>query len=966
MSRVLVCSPRMPEPDRESGSRRLWHAIRFLREAGHEVVVLVENARGGEQARAQLTRAGVPVWSGFSGEAIDLVRHGRFDLAIVAFWYTAETLIPLIREVSPRTRVLLDSVDLNFVRQSRQLLRPAGGRRGRLDQQFGDEASRELDAYASADAVLAVSRQEADLVDLLLGVPGIAAVVPDGEDLGPSPVAIGERRGIVFLGNFQHPPNEEALRWLAEEVVPRIDRTLLEAHPLRVVGNRLDGTHLPLVSAIPGAVAVGWVPDAIPYLERARVSVVPLLNGAGTKRKLLQALMVGTPTVTTSIGAEGLPVEDGRDLLVRDDPEGFARAIGLLLTRDDAWSKQARQGRETMLASHGLAMARERLLAVVDAQLALVPPRSDAVAASPEQAEPGFNSPGSFIVASPNPVVAWPGPGTATVVWEAEGKQAEVRVAVDGGRESLFATGPRGRLDAPWIMAGRRYRFRLYRDGRREPLAETFVHGIAAPRPPVDDGRALRVVRESREGPSAGGAMERLSAGAPVRADRGPSGYAPAGKTDAASASGNPNRSSRARTGALVGRPTTSGYLSVCHDHDLLDVVLPTMLPHLDELVVVDGAYEWMAAWHRANGQDPVASPATLARIAELCDVPMRVLTGPWKNEVEKRAAGYEACSGDLVWRLDADEFFRVQTEEVARFAAGEALAAEMELPILVSPGWLQVDHARAASPLPRAGALFKRRCVSAQDHLRYIWMVDKPDWGIGDGIGALPQPWPGPVSFTAHLTGWRPVESARKRAAFYVFNHARNHGLPWHPGIAGRPVHDSAEVLSAVGVEAVRDLLDGTEIVCGTFPSLGGAVRPANLPEADRLLLEPRFAAFLDSHRERNRDLRGRTSHLASGQALRFDITGAANLEALTAGRDLGIDMEIATGSIIRAEARIVTLGPERPCWEETPLSTTIAGGRVGIALPDGLSSDARHLRRSLVLHLWMRDGCLHEMAFR
>ena len=81
------------------------------------------------------------------------------------------------------------------------------------------------------------------------------------------------------------------------------------------------------------------MPSLVPYLQRARISLVPLLHGAGTKRKVLQALAAGTPTVTTSVGAEGLEIRDGKHALIADDPAAFAAAVERLLHDPELWAR---------------------------------------------------------------------------------------------------------------------------------------------------------------------------------------------------------------------------------------------------------------------------------------------------------------------------------------------------------------------------------------------------------------------------------------------------------------------------------------------------------------------------------------------------------------------------------------------------------------------------------------------------
>lgn len=389
--RALVCAPRLPEFDREGGSRRIMHLVELLRELGWAVTYIARDATGGERYARLLRAQGVATYAGRESRFVGddylpdpnrLIAAGRFDLALLCFWETAESFLPALRALSPDTRVIIDSIDLHFLRNARNLFRrraEAGAWAGDgLDGDYGDQVARELNAYAAADAVLAVSRKEADLIGDLTAEAGLAHAVPDIEDLAPSQVPPAERRGILFVGNFRHPPNVDAARHLCRDILPLIDPALLAAHPVDIVGNALERALDELDCRSPHVRPVGWVPSVVPYLARSRLTVVPLRTGAGTKRKLIQALMVGTPTVSTSIGTEGLDVRDGEDVLVADEPAAFAAAVARLLTDDALWARLAARGRVRAGAAHSREAIRARFAAVLDATLAKPPKRSAA------------------------------------------------------------------------------------------------------------------------------------------------------------------------------------------------------------------------------------------------------------------------------------------------------------------------------------------------------------------------------------------------------------------------------------------------------------------------------------------------------------------------------------------------------------------------------------------------------------
>jgi len=360
--RALVCAAFPPEPDRDSGSQRLWDLMRLLQADGWAVTFFASNQLRDPRYIRPLQQRGIAVFGSTQVKLQRLLTAGHFDLANLISWSVAEVCIPVIRRVSPATHVLVDSVDLHFLRQARQIF--VGGQSqtapAQLDTRFGVDMARELNVYAASDAVLTVSAREANILGDLIPQPGLAQVLPDIEQPAKSPAPMSKRRGMLFTGSFRHAPNVDALEFLCRDVLPHLSPTLTARHPLYVVGDPADTNLGHLVSELPNVRLVGRVPSIQPYLNRARLSVVPIRYGAGTKRKLLQSLMAGTPAVSTTLGAEGFGIRDGEHVLIADDPEQFARAIVRLLTEPRLWRKLARNGRDLVQDSHSQRAVRQK------------------------------------------------------------------------------------------------------------------------------------------------------------------------------------------------------------------------------------------------------------------------------------------------------------------------------------------------------------------------------------------------------------------------------------------------------------------------------------------------------------------------------------------------------------------------------------------------------------------------------
>jgi glycosyltransferase involved in cell wall biosynthesis len=246
----------------------------------------------------------------------------------------------------------------------------------RLDAQYADELTRELNTYASADGVLAVSQKEADLVNDLTNDPQLAYLVPLMEDLPPSPLRRADRKGILFLGNFRHPPNVEAVAYFFQDVLPKVDSRVLDEHPIYLVGNALDDRVASLARGLGNIRLVGWVPSIVPYLHQSAITVAPLLSGAGTKTKVIQSLVAGTPTVSSSLGIEGLGLEHEKHAVVADNPLAFADGLTRLIRDASLWDRLAMAGREKILELHGRESVRQKLQFATSSVLSVAPKRS--------------------------------------------------------------------------------------------------------------------------------------------------------------------------------------------------------------------------------------------------------------------------------------------------------------------------------------------------------------------------------------------------------------------------------------------------------------------------------------------------------------------------------------------------------------------------------------------------------------
>jgi glycosyltransferase involved in cell wall biosynthesis len=384
--RALVVFSAVPEFKHEGGSRQHAALIDFLQDFGWHVTVLAAYMSGEDLYTRHFQQRGIQVYCGYPCLGVgdnyvedfaNLVREGNFQLALIAPWAIAEECMAALHTLSPATRIIANTMDLHFLRNLRHALidGDADAYDLAIPPYLGDEMVREFNVYANADLVTTVSVEETNMLRDLIGSRARIEMLPHTEAIPLSPIDVLQRRGMLFVGNFRHTPNIDAVEYLFSEILPNVDPAALRAHPLTVIGTDLPDSLRVLARNFENVRMLGWVPDVLPYLHRARMNLVPLLHGAGTKVKLIQALMAGTPSVTTSVGAEGLVLEHGRHVLVADTPEQFAQCMTRLATDENLWIQLARSSREHVLAVHGPEAVRGRFAALLD-QVMRLPSRA--------------------------------------------------------------------------------------------------------------------------------------------------------------------------------------------------------------------------------------------------------------------------------------------------------------------------------------------------------------------------------------------------------------------------------------------------------------------------------------------------------------------------------------------------------------------------------------------------------------
>ena len=353
---VLVIDALTPQPDRDSGSLRMYNLMRMLVAEGAHVVFLPANRRHDGHYTEALRQLGVEAWCAphASRAPAWLARHGqRFDVAMVCRHYVASEFLPLLRRHAPQAKLLFDSIDLHYLREKRTAEVTGDAA---LAQAAARTRRQELAVVAAADATLVVSEVERAL--LAIDAPGARVeVLSNLHSVSGPGLPFEQRRDLVFVGGFRHPPNVDAVRWFVGEVLPRI-RERLPGIRFHCIGGDVPPEVEALAEA-PGVLVHGHVPDIAPYMDGCRLALAPLRYGAGVKGKVNLSMAHGQPVVATRCAVEGMHLVDGHDVLVADDAAGFADAV--VRAHDDRalWERLARNGLDNVARHFSADAARE-------------------------------------------------------------------------------------------------------------------------------------------------------------------------------------------------------------------------------------------------------------------------------------------------------------------------------------------------------------------------------------------------------------------------------------------------------------------------------------------------------------------------------------------------------------------------------------------------------------------------------
>jgi O-antigen biosynthesis protein len=365
MNKALIIGHQWPEPNSSAAGTRMLQLIGCLQSGGYAVEFACA-ASASEfavdlESMQVLTHRILLNDSSFDRFVADL----KPEIVLFDRFMTEEQFGWRVQNNSPNTVRILDTEDMHCLRHARQIAAKANRSVLRSDY-MTDLAKREIASIFRCDLSLIISSFEMQWLQSEFQIPEqqihyVPFMVDNPESKKKDWLAYEMREHFISIGNFLHAPNWDAVRFLKSEIWPLI-RAKLPAAQLHVYGAYADQKVNEMHDEKSGFLLKGRAEDALEVIGKSRVLLAPLRYGAGLKGKLLDAMLAGTPSVTTSIGAEAMHGDLPWGGIIENHPHKIADAAASLYQNESGWQSAQVAGIQIVLKIFAKVEHEEKLL----------------------------------------------------------------------------------------------------------------------------------------------------------------------------------------------------------------------------------------------------------------------------------------------------------------------------------------------------------------------------------------------------------------------------------------------------------------------------------------------------------------------------------------------------------------------------------------------------------------------------
>lgn len=328
-SQILFILPSVPQYDRSSGENRLFEIIKLCKRHKLKIKILAERELDYPEAK-KYYKAIKPLVVNYFEDQYSFwkdFKREKFSHCVISWYKLAEKYLGIFHCCMPEVKLIVDSVDVHWLRQER------GVARGILtiDKKILlNEKEEEKKVYQSANEVWAVTQEDKNY---------ILKELPDSQVRVVSNIHrkdrwyncnLANKNGIIFVGSFNHPPNQSAALWGYDIFQEFCKKT--QYRPLHYIVGDNPPEELRRLHDGQRIIVTGFVENLHNYYKQSRVMIAPIKYGAGIKGKICHAICNGLPVITTDAGNEGLGLIHGKEVLIANTTDEFVQCLEVVFS----------------------------------------------------------------------------------------------------------------------------------------------------------------------------------------------------------------------------------------------------------------------------------------------------------------------------------------------------------------------------------------------------------------------------------------------------------------------------------------------------------------------------------------------------------------------------------------------------------------------------------------------------------
>lgn len=345
MKKILIIGYVWPEPNSSAAGSHMMSILRLYKQQNWQV----EFATPAQATEHMIHLAD----EGITSQSITLncdsfdtyITQYQPDIVMFDRFMMEEQFGWRVEKNCPNALKILDTEDLQCLRHARHQAHKAGRELTQADL-YSDLAKREIAAILRSDISLIISDYEMELLINTFKVDSsLLHYLPFMVDLAKCPAKtapFSARKHFMTIGNFRHAPNWDVVLYL-QKIWPLIRKKIPEAQ-LHIYGSYPPPKATALHNPKTGFLIKGWAQNAFTVMEESRICLAPIRFGAGIKGKLLDAMIMQTPSITTSLGSEGMHDQETWPGVITDDMTEFAEAAVKLYNNEQEWIKSQQNG----------------------------------------------------------------------------------------------------------------------------------------------------------------------------------------------------------------------------------------------------------------------------------------------------------------------------------------------------------------------------------------------------------------------------------------------------------------------------------------------------------------------------------------------------------------------------------------------------------------------------------------------